>query len=143
MIVGMRVSSGAGGWLTAIGITTMPGAAPSQAYLAIYQEGLDGPSSRLWGAPQPVTLRGGAIEVQVPHTTTEHTVLTAQTVYWVMAVSDANLVFLQCSGTSTQALAAFPYGEPPAMFSPSTASFTVLSGEAGSLSIYARFAHLQ
>ena len=143
MVVGQRFWSGAGGWVTAIGITTAPGPASSHAYLAIYRQGSDsGPGDLVWADPQPVKLTGGKIEAQVLHTATEHTELSAQTFYWVMAVSDANLVFLQCSGTSTQALAVLPYGQPPAMFSPSTASFTVTQ-EDDSLSIYVNFATLQ
>ncbi len=143
MIVGQMFWSGAGGWVTAIGITTAPGAATSHAYLAIYRQGPDnGPGDQLWGEPQPVKLMGGTTEASVPHTMTEHTELSAQTFYWVMAVSDANLVFLNCSGTSTWALAALPFGEPPATFSPSTASFTVAQKN-DSLSLYIRFATLQ
>jgi hypothetical protein len=142
MIVGVRFWSGAGGRVTAIGITTASGAAPSHAYLAIYREGSNNAPSDLLGDPQQVKLMGGTIEAQVLHSTTAHTDLPAQTWYWVMAVSDANLVFLQCSGTSTWAWATLPYGSPPAALSPSTTSFTVAQ-EDGSLSIYLKFAHPQ
>jgi hypothetical protein len=126
--------------VTAIGITTAPGGT-DHAFLAIYGDGRDGPSDRV-GEAQEVTLTGGTIEALVPHTTSDHTDLNPQSWYWVTAVSDANLVFLQCNGTAQWTYGALPFGAPPATLSAATVSLTTVPRD-NSPSLFLKFAHPQ
>jgi hypothetical protein len=139
-IVGGQFWSGSGGRVTAIGITTTPGGA-SHAYLAIYEDSPGGPGIR-HGAPRQVTLDGGTVEAPVPHTTVDHTDLNPNTFYWVMAVADGSLTFVECTGGATWAYGTLPFGVPPPVLSTSTVSFTVVPRDY-SPSMYLKFAHLQ
>ena len=140
MIVGARFWSGSGGRVTGIGITTAP-PGTSHAYLAIYKDSQNGPGD-LVAESQEVPLTGGMTVAPVLHTTANHIDLESGRSYWVMAVSDGSLVFLQCSGASTWAYGALPFGVPPAMLSTPTVSFTVVPTDYA-LSLFVTFAHLQ
>jgi hypothetical protein len=141
-IVGGKFWSQNGGRVTAIGITTWPQMTTQHAYLAIYEDSPQGPS-KLFGVPEEVTITGGTVLAEVPHTTSDHTDLQAGTWYWLMAVSDQQLALWLCSGTTTWAEGPFTFGVPAAVLTtPRTTSITVVS-EDDSPSIFLKFAHPQ